>query len=78
MVRARMSGPSREMLAMLQKTEEHEYSCDEAYAILDLYAEVVAKGEDPAPLMPLVERHLDLCDTCREEFEALLFAINSL
>lgn len=77
MVRARMSGPSREMLAMLQKTEEHECSCDDAYALLDLYAEMVAKGEDPSPLMPLVERHLDMCDTCREEFQALLIAIKS-
>ena len=78
MVRVRMSGPSREMLAMIGKTEEHEYGCDDAFALLDLCAEVVARGDDPALIMPLVKRHLDLCDTCREEFEALLLAIESL
>jgi predicted anti-sigma-YlaC factor YlaD len=33
------------------------------------------RDEDPAHLFPLVQRHLDMCPECREEFEALLAAL---
>lgn len=67
-IRKTMEGVS----GMIAATAEHEIGCDEAYALLDQYAEIVARGEDPAALLPLVKHHLDLCRDCREEFEALL------
>jgi predicted anti-sigma-YlaC factor YlaD len=42
------------------------------HRLLDQFAEAVLRGEDVARLMPLVQRHLDMCPDCREEFEALL------
>jgi hypothetical protein len=33
------------------------------------------RGEDVAHLMPLVQRHLELCPDCREEHEALMQAL---
>jgi len=53
-------------------TEEDEIGCDDAYEALDQFAEMVVRGEDPSTIMPLVQRHLDMCGNCREEFEALL------
>ena len=53
-------------------TEDREIGCDEAYESLDRFAEMVARGEDPSTIMPLVKHHLDMCGNCREEFEALL------
>lgn len=56
-------------------TQTEEYSCDDAYKVLDVYAEIVARGDDPSELMPLVKLHLEICDNCREEFEALLVVL---
>ena len=30
------------------------------------------RGEDAASMLPLVNKHLEMCPDCREEFEALL------
>ncbi len=56
----------------IEATHDVEYSCDDVHRLLDQFAEAVLRGEDVARLMPLVQRHLDMCPDCREEFEALL------
>ncbi len=63
---------ARNMVQMVALTEATEYSCEDAYQLLDQLAEVVASGENAAALMPLVYRHLEMCQDCREEFAALL------
>ena len=62
-------------LAMMSMTHEQELSCDEVHALIDQFAEMQLRGENPAHLFPLVQRHLDMCPECREEFEALLAAL---
>ncbi len=62
---------AKKMLMMIEKTQENELSCDEVHALLDQYAEMAMKGENPAEFLPLVHDHLDLCPDCREEYEAL-------
>ncbi len=65
-------GRAARLLQMLDQTLVEEYSCEEVYELLDQYAEMVARGEDVARLMPLVAQHLEMCPDCREEYEALL------
>ena len=62
----------RKLLTMLENTREVEYTCDEAFAQLDEFVELVADDEEAAALMPLVQHHVDMCPDCRERFEALL------
>ena len=62
----------QKMLGMVERTQVVEYSCDETHELLDQFAEAVARGQDAAQLMPLVQHHLDMCPDCREEFEALM------
>lgn len=62
----------KKMLQSLAMTDEHEISCDEVFAVLDQFAEAVARGENVLVFMPLVRQHLDMCPDCREEYEALL------
>jgi hypothetical protein len=63
---------AKKMLVMIEKTQENELSCDEVHALLDQYAEMTLRGEDPAELLPLVHYHLDMCPDCKEEYEALV------
>jgi hypothetical protein len=64
-------------MEMVAQTQEQELGCDEAYAFFDTYAERVNRGEDVAALMPLVHHHLAMCPDCREEFDALLRALEA-
>ncbi|MGC9521702.1 MAG: hypothetical protein ACP5HG_07450 [Anaerolineae bacterium] len=56
-------------------TQPQEIGCDTCFAKLDLYVEMVLTGKDAALAMPLVHAHLERCAACREEFEALLSAM---
>lgn len=62
----------QQLLEYLAKTEEQEVTCDEVFQVLDIYTEAVARGEDPEQLLPLVKKHIELCRSCREEYETLL------
>jgi hypothetical protein len=62
-------------LEMMAMTEDQELTCDEVHALIDQFAEMHLRGEDPSRLLPLVQRHLEMCPDCREEYEALLEAL---
>ena len=62
----------RILIQKIQATREDEVSCAEVDVLIDQYAELAARGEDIAALMPLVQQHLEMCSDCREELEALL------
>jgi hypothetical protein len=62
----------QKLLSSVAMTEEREMPCDEVYALMDQFAELVRGGGDTSPLIPLVEKHLAMCPDCREEVEALL------
>jgi len=66
------AGEPAAMLALVQATREQELDCEEAYALMDEFAERVKRGDNAADLVPLVQHHLDLCPGCKEEYEALL------
>jgi len=65
------------LLKKLTLTKAQEISCDDVHAVLAEFAERKQQGQDIAHLMPQVEHHLELCPDCREEYEALLLAIEA-
>jgi hypothetical protein len=67
----------RNLMRRLEKTQDVEYSCDEAFALIDEYAELILQGEDVGDMMPLVQHHLEMCPDCAEELEALLAILES-
>lgn len=69
--------PIKQMLDMIAATRPDEIGCDECYEQLDRFAELVLAGKDAGAVLPLVQDHLDRCRDCREEFEALLAALQA-
>lgn len=67
----------KRMIYMVEATAEVEIACEEAYRLLDQYADVLLRGEDAAALLPQVKRHLEMCMDCGEELEALLAALRA-
>lgn len=63
------------VLLKLTNTTEEEFSCDEVHELIDYFTELRMAGEDVPHLMPLMQKHLDLCPDCREEHEALMSAL---
>jgi hypothetical protein len=59
-------------------THPDEIGCDECLEQLDRFVEMELAGKNAAEAMPLVQDHLERCDDCREEFEALLAALRAL
>jgi hypothetical protein len=58
-------------------TDPKDVGCDEAMDVLDVYAEIMANGEDPEVLYPGVSAHLRSCGPCAEDLEGLLEAIRA-
>jgi hypothetical protein len=66
------------MARKIAHTDEHEIGCAECFRLLDEFVDRKLAGKNAAEAMPLVQAHLDRCDDCREEFEALLVAVRGL
>ncbi|MBI5566361.1 MAG: hypothetical protein HY870_15790 [Chloroflexi bacterium] len=67
----------KKMVGSIVNTRPDEIGCDDCFAQLDQFAELVLAGKNAAEAMPLVQDHLDRCMDCREEFEALLRAVQA-
>lgn len=67
----------KKMVNGIINTRPDEIGCDDCFAQLDRFADLVLVGKNAAEAMPLVQDHLDRCMDCREEFEALLRALKA-
>ncbi|HEX9118120.1 MAG TPA: hypothetical protein VGA61_18795 [Anaerolineae bacterium] len=67
----------KKMIGMVADTRPDEIGCDECFEQLDRFAEMMLAGKKAAEALPLIQQHLDRCDDCREEFEALLAALQA-
>lgn len=65
------------MVQGILSTRPDELDCDECFVELDMFAEVHLVGKNAAEALPLVQDHLNRCKDCREEFEALLLALQA-
>ena len=65
------------LLREIAETREVEIGCDECFEQVDRFVEMKISGLNTAQAMPLVQEHLEICGECREEFEALLFALRA-
>ena len=64
-----------ERLERFLRTDPRDVGCDEAMAILHIYVDLVAAGQDGAGRYPGVAAHLSACGPCSEDFAGLLSAV---
>ncbi len=65
------------LMQILELTDEQEFSCDEVFDVLDQYVETEMRGEEATQVMSIIKRHLEMCRDCKEEYQALLRALQS-
>ena len=68
------------IVALMHKLEHlhaNAYSCEEAFALLDEYVDLVTTDEEAAELMPLVKNHIEMCSGCNEAYAMLMRIVQS-
>lgn len=68
----------QKILHVLENAREEDASCEEIYLKLDEYVEREIDKKDAALLMPVIREHLDICQECCDEYEALLDVLNRI
>ncbi|MFG1905692.1 hypothetical protein [Kribbella sp. NPDC048928] len=66
---------SRDRLERFLATDPRDVGCDEAMAVMHLYAELLAAGTDAAKQYPGVAAHLAACEACADDVDGLLAAV---
>jgi len=64
----------KKLVRVIMTTRPDEIACDECLDRLDRFVETRLAGTEVPEAMWLLQDHLERCDDCREEFEALLAA----
>lgn len=67
----------RQRLERVLATDPSDVGCEEAIAVLHVYVDLVASGEDPAGRYPGVVTHLAACGPCGQDFKGLLAAVTA-
>ena len=57
------------------RTDTADIGCEETFALIDLYVELLLRGGSPELLFPGVFAHLAACGPCAEDFAGLLVAV---
>ena len=74
--------PNEAVLGFLRVLEQEghkeDLSCEEIYAKLDEYVECEIGCKDAAHVMPMIREHLDICQECCDEYEALLDVVEKM
>ena len=61
-----------DLMRTIEETDPEMYDCETTFALLDEYVDLVSSDAEKAALMPLVEKHLEVCPKCRSQFEILM------
>ena len=67
----------RETLERFLRTDPRDVGCSEATAVLHVYVDLIAAGQDAADRYPGVAAHLEACGPCGDDFAGLLAAVTS-
>ncbi len=67
----------REVLERFLATDPRDVGCGEAIAVLHVYVDLVAAGQNAADRYPGVAAHLAACGPCGDDFAGLLAAVTS-
>jgi hypothetical protein len=67
----------RKVLDRFLQTDPRDVGCTEATAVLHVYVDLVAAGQDATDRYPGVAAHLAACGPCGDDFAGLLAAVTT-
>ncbi|MBS3751270.1 MAG: hypothetical protein KGY39_07175 [Anaerolineales bacterium] len=66
------------MVRAIASVREEEIGCDDCFEKVDTFVDLELAGKEAGEALPLVKDHLERCQNCREEYEALLTAVRAM
>lgn len=63
------------LVALIATAEPDQMSCDECFGQIGEFAEIALEGRPLSAGMTVIQRHLEQCPCCKDEYEALLDAL---
>jgi len=66
------------MVRAIASVREKEIGCDDCFEKVDTFVDLELAGKEAGEALPLVKDHLERCQNCREEYEALLTAVRAM
>ena len=66
------------LVGLIASTESNQISCDECFGQIAEYAEAELANRTLSEAMMIVQRHLEQCPCCNDEYEALLDAMREI
>jgi len=66
------------LLGLISSAESDSADCDSCFEHLAEFAETELSGKDIPEALQTVQRHLQQCPCCREEYEALLEGLRAV
>lgn len=67
-----------ELLQLIGSTQDAELNCDQCLALIAEFAERELTSKSIPQGLRAVEHHLSICGECREEYEALQRALETM
>lgn len=68
----------RTFVGLIATTQPDNFSCDECFGQIGEFAERSLEGRELTEGMELIQRHLEQCPCCKDEYEALIEALKEL
>lgn len=66
------------MVRAIASVREEEIGCGDCFEKVDAFVDLELAGKEAGEVLPLVKDHLERCQNCREEYEALLTAVRAM
>ncbi len=66
------------LVGLIATTQPDKIQCDECLGQIGEYAEYALEGRELSEGMAIIQRHLEQCPCCKDEYEALILALAEL
>lgn len=66
------------LLSMVIGTEPDSIDCDGCFKHIAEFAEIELAGSEVPDALKAIQRHLEQCPCCKDEFNALIAGLNAL
>jgi hypothetical protein len=66
------------LVGLITTTKTDNISCDDCFGQIGEFAEKALEGRELSEGMQIVERHLEQCPCCKDEYNGLLEALREL
>lgn len=66
------------LAGLISTTQPDHLSCDQCFGRIAEFAELALEGQPLSAGMQVIQRHLQQCPCCKDEYEALLEALKEI